>query len=85
MNLSEAISLFEERCESPIDVAALECIRAALAEVQKPDVQQLKPKMPSYEECVTGIGDSPKGVVSPGSVIVGMVLMYKYIARHIGH
>ena len=32
MNLSEAISLFEERCESPIDVAALECIRAALAE-----------------------------------------------------
>jgi tRNA(Ile2) C34 agmatinyltransferase TiaS len=32
MNLSEAISLFEERCESTIDVAALECIRAALAE-----------------------------------------------------
>ena len=47
--------------------------------------QQLKPKMPSYEECVTGIGDAPEGVVSPGSVIVGMVLMYQYIARHFGH
>lgn len=38
MNISEAISLFEERCESQIDFAALECIRAALGEVQKPAV-----------------------------------------------
>ena len=66
MNLSEAISLFEERCESPIDVAALECIRAALVEVQKPDVQHTQPAKcrecyhwaPSVlARCVRGGGD----------------------------
>jgi len=50
------------------------------------DKQQLKPKMPSYAECINAIGGiTSEPVVSPSSAVIGAKRMYDYLARHFGH
>lgn len=53
-------------------------------DVQPASAQQLKPKMPSYEEAVKAIGTFLYGS-DLATFRSGAEAMYKYIAQHFGH
>lgn len=54
-------------------------------ELAATDSQQLKPKMPSFEEAYSIVRDIPSETSCITSFYVGTKMMYEYIARHFGH
>ena len=77
-------------CASARQVAEAvnEVIRALnTIEAGQPDVQQLKPKMPSLLEAISGIDKIDKLRLNPDYATYrdGLAVMYEYFARHFGH
>lgn len=65
--------------------ACPKCSTAEDCGTQPASAQQLKPKMPSFEEVLKDAVDTSVVIASPSSFIAGLRFMYEYIARHFGH